>query len=62
MTYKDEPLYGLAKLLTLEAGLPYTDPRDGKTYLPERRNKRMVKHHGKPAPPRKPQPKKPPSL
>lgn len=32
-------LYGIAKAITLEAGLPYTDPRTGKTTQPPKRRK-----------------------
>jgi hypothetical protein len=45
-------LYDVARKITLELGLPYTDPRNGKTYQPrgkslaqpKRRKKKHKKH------------------
>lgn len=34
LVYGDDKLYEVAKKVTLEAGLPYTDPRTGRTTKP----------------------------
>jgi hypothetical protein len=39
-------LYNIAKQITLEAGLPWTDPRNGVTHLPKtKRYKKKGKQH-----------------
>jgi len=36
-------LYDVAKKICFEAGLPWTDPRTGKTYRPPRRSRRKAR-------------------
>lgn len=40
-------LYDIARQITLDAGMPWTDPRTGKTHQPPKKAKRRKARKGK---------------